>query len=69
VSSPTSPTNSVSISLSSSLSSSSDFLAAKLYYKMLSYKFQENEVDDEFESPFKNAEKNKITSLKYNNED
>jgi agmatinase len=48
---------------------SSDFLAAKLYYKMLSYKFQENEVDDEFESPFKNAEKNKITSLKYNNED
>ncbi|WP_274473985.1 agmatinase [Mangrovimonas aestuarii] len=25
----------------------SDFLAAKLYYKMLSYKFQENEVGDE----------------------
>ena len=26
---------------------SSDFLAAKLYYKMLSYKFNLNEEDDE----------------------
>jgi len=29
---------------------SSDFLAAKLYYKMLSYKFQGTEGEDEFES-------------------
>src|SRR6056300_1773491 len=38
---------------------SSDFLAAKLYYKMLSYKFQSNENDNEYneeekiDSPFK----------------
>lgn len=29
-----------------------DFLAAKLYYKMLSYKFQDQAVDEEFESNF-----------------
>ncbi len=32
---------------------SSDFLAAKLYYKMLSYKFEMDETEDEFESNFK----------------
>ncbi|AVI51016.1 agmatinase [Pukyongia salina] len=32
---------------------SSDFLAAKLYYKMLSYKFELDESEDEFESNFK----------------
>ncbi|WP_190808381.1 agmatinase [Flagellimonas sp. S3867] len=33
---------------------SSDFLAAKLYYKMLSYKFKQNmeEVEDEYEQPY-----------------
>ena len=31
---------------------SSDFLAAKLYYKMLSYKFEGTEEDEEFESNF-----------------
>ena len=33
---------------------SSDFLAAKLYYKMLSYKFKQNldEIEDEYEQPY-----------------
>ncbi|WP_299228337.1 agmatinase [uncultured Psychroserpens sp.] len=31
---------------------SSDFLAAKLYYKMLTYKFLNDEVDDEFDNNF-----------------
>jgi agmatinase len=31
---------------------SSDFLAAKLYYKMLSYKFQNEESEEDFESNF-----------------
>ena len=34
---------------------SSDFLAAKLYYKMLSYKFQGTEGEDEFESSFNHS--------------
>lgn len=41
---------------------SSDFLAAKLYYKMLSYKFKQNmeEIEDEYEQPynFEKFEKN-----------
>ena len=36
---------------------SSDFLAAKLYYKMLSYKFEGNNESDEFESNFKEPKK------------
>ncbi|MDO1501563.1 agmatinase [Winogradskyella maritima] len=32
---------------------SSDFLAAKLYYKMLSYKFMDEDAEDDFESNFK----------------
>lgn len=36
---------------------SSDFLAAKLYYKMLSYKFEGTDKDDEFESNFNEAKK------------
>jgi agmatinase len=42
---------------------SSDFLAAKLYYKMLSYKFKSNENDNEYneeekiDSPFKKINK------------
>ena len=42
---------------------SSDFLAAKLYYKMLSYKFlpeiEEEEEDQNFNSPF-----NKLSKFK-----
>ncbi|MFD2588853.1 agmatinase [Croceitalea marina] len=37
---------------------SSDFLAAKLYYKMLSYKFNEAQVDEEYESGFTSKENN-----------
>lgn len=36
---------------------SSDFLAAKLYYKMLSYKFQGTDETDEFESNFTHPKK------------
>jgi agmatinase len=36
---------------------SSDFLAAKLYYKMLSYKFEKEEEDDAFESNFNEPKK------------
>lgn len=36
---------------------SSDFLAAKLYYKMLSYKFEGEEEDDAFESNFNEPKK------------
>jgi agmatinase len=32
---------------------SSDFVAAKLYYKMLSYKFQDNHAEDDYEKMFK----------------
>lgn len=34
---------------------SSDFLAAKLYYKMLSYKFQDQNIEDGFESNFNDS--------------
>ena len=36
---------------------SSDFLAAKLYYKMLSYKFEGVDTDEEFESNFMEPKK------------
>ena len=36
---------------------SSDFLAAKLYYKMLSYKFQDQNIEDGFESNFNDSNK------------
>jgi agmatinase len=36
---------------------SPDFLAAKLYYKMLSYKFSETEEDDSYESNFTEPKK------------
>ena len=35
----------------------SDFLAAKLYYKMLSYKFQNETIEDEFDSTFNDKPK------------
>ncbi|MFC7356494.1 agmatinase [Jejudonia soesokkakensis] len=44
---------------------SSDFLAAKLYYKMLSYKFAGQDETEEFESNF--SEKNTLTKFKDTN--
>lgn len=48
---------------------SSDFLAAKLYYKMLSYKFQGEEADDDYDNSFDSAYLNKGNNSKYNDED
>ncbi|MFK7749223.1 MAG: agmatinase [Kordia sp.] len=45
---------------------SSDFVAAKLYYKMLSYKFLEKDEDEENENLYKTAKDEKINRLKYN---
>ena len=47
---------------------SSDFLAAKLYYKMLSYKFEGAEEEDEFESNF-NDSKRGISKFNDNEDD
>ena len=47
---------------------SSDFLAAKLYYKMLSYKFQSDDSGDDFDNEFKSL-KEKNNSAKYNEDD
>lgn len=48
----------------------SDFLAAKLYHKMLSYKFAEDDINDDYES---NLKENGLSSLnkfsKFNNDD
>ena len=46
---------------------SSDFLAAKLYYKMLSYKFLDENIDDEYDNNYENKQKN--NSTKYNEDD
>lgn len=48
---------------------SSDFLAAKLYYKMLSYKFQAQDVDDENENLYGNKDQNTINKLKYDQDE
>ena len=47
---------------------SSDFLAAKLYYKMLTYKFLEENVEQEYDNKFKdnNTGVNKVS--KFNND-
>ena len=42
---------------------SSDFLAAKLYYKMLSYKFQEDELEADFDDDFDMELKNNATKF------
>ena len=47
---------------------SSHYLAPKLYYKMLSYKFAGEDAGEEFESNF-NQEKNTITKFKDSNND
>jgi agmatinase len=46
-----------------------DFLAAKLYYKMLSYKFQNEDVDDDFESNFSISSEAQNKFSKFRNED
>ena len=48
---------------------SSDFLAAKLYYKMLSYKFLNEGVEDEYDNSFDNSFVNKNNNSKFNEED
>ncbi|AXG70171.1 N(1)-aminopropylagmatine ureohydrolase [Kordia sp. SMS9] len=48
---------------------SSDFLAAKLYYKMLSYKFYEQDEEEENEDLYKAQSETKINRLKYAEED
>lgn len=50
------------------LDKSSDFLAAKLYYKMLSYKFQDADTDNDYDNTYKNA-KQKINHLKFIEDD
>ncbi|MFD1063264.1 agmatinase [Winogradskyella litorisediminis] len=44
---------------------SSDFLAAKLYYKMLSYKFFEQDEDDENEDLYSSQKESVVNKLKY----
>ena len=45
---------------------SSDFLAAKLYYKMLSYKFMNEAIDDDY--TYENS-KQKTNTLKFSDQD
>lgn len=47
---------------------SSDFLAAKLYYKMLSYKFQDDSVNEDFDKDEQTISK-KNNATKFNEED
>ncbi|MEW4923783.1 agmatinase [Algibacter sp. 2305UL17-15] len=47
---------------------SSDFLAAKLYYKMLSYKFMNDDAADEYDNAFQKTEQKKNT-LKFTDDD
>jgi agmatinase len=46
----------------------SDFLAAKLYYKMLSYKFMDEEVGDDYDNTYDNT-KQKNNASKFNDDD
>ena len=48
---------------------SSDFLAAKLYYKMLSYKFTSNMEDEEDYSDDDSSPFNKLSKFKSNDDD
>ncbi|WP_104735483.1 agmatinase [Hanstruepera ponticola] len=48
---------------------SSDFLAAKLYYKMLSYKFMHDEADDNFDNNFNESQVGINKFSKFNDED
>ena len=46
----------------------SDFLAAKLYYKMLSYKFMDEEVGHDYDNTYDNS-KQKNNASKFNDDD
>lgn len=48
---------------------SSDFVAAKLYYKMLSYKFMELDIDDDNENLYNTQKESNINRLKYNQDE
>ena len=48
---------------------SSDFLAAKLYYKMLSYKFQGQEIEDDYDNTYVTKSNNKGNMGKFDNDD
>ena len=49
---------------------SSDFLAAKLYYKMLSYKFAEDDINEDYESNLNEYGSSSINKIsKFNNDD
>lgn len=48
---------------------SSDFLAAKLYYKMLSYKFKGEDAGDDYDNTFEGSKASKNNSAKYNEDD
>lgn len=48
---------------------SSDFLAAKLYYKMLSYKFMHDEVEDDFDNNFNESKIGINKFSKFNDDD
>ena len=48
----------------------SDFLAAKLYYKMLSYKFAEDDINDDYESNLKENGSSSLNKFsKFNDDD
>jgi len=48
---------------------SSDFLAAKLYYKMLSYKFMNEDIDEDFDNSYENLnQKNNLSKFEDNEE-
>ncbi|WP_452229702.1 agmatinase [Lacinutrix sp. MEBiC02404] len=48
---------------------SSDFLAAKLYYKMLSYKFKNEEAEEVYDNSFDDDKVNKNNNTKFQDED
>jgi agmatinase len=48
---------------------SSDYLAAKLYYKMLSYKFKGEDAGDDYDNTFEGSKVSKNNSAKYNEDD
>ena len=52
-----------------SIDKSSDFLAAKLYYKMLSYKFHGAESADDYDNAFDKSQVNKSNNSKFNDDD
>lgn len=47
---------------------SSDFLAAKLYYKMLSYKFMDENIEDDYDNTYEGSAQ-KHNTIKFNDDD